>query len=80
MTTSANISGENSVTKFENLNENLLKNVDVVISDESIENFEKINNKLTGKPSTIIKYENGKLILLREGNISFEEILKEFQI
>jgi len=80
LTTSANISGENSVTKFENLNENLLKNVDVAISDESIENFEKINNKLTGKPSTIIKYENGKLILLREGNISFEEILKEFQI
>lgn len=80
LTTSANISGENSVTKFENLNENLLKNVDVAISDESSENFEKINNKLTGKPSTIIKYENGKLILLREGNISFEEILKEFQI
>ena len=41
---------------------------------------EKINNKLTGKPSTIIKYENGKLTLLREGNISFEEILKKFQI
>ncbi len=80
MTTSANISGENSVTKFENLNENLLKNADVAISVESSENFEKINNKLTGKPSTIIKYENGKLILLREGNISFEEILKEFQI
>ena len=58
----------------------MLKNVDVAISDESSENFEKINNKLTGKPSTIIKYENGKLILLREGNISFEEILKEFQI
>ena len=62
------------------INENLLKNADVAISDESSENFEKINNKLTGKPSTIIKYENGKLILLREGNISFEEILKEFQI
>ncbi len=70
LTTSANISGENAVTKIENLNKELLKNVDVVIPNEKSE--------LTGKPSTIVNYENGKLTLLRKGNISFEEIINLF--
>ena len=70
LTTSANISGENAVTKIETLNKELLKNVDVVIPNEKSE--------LTGKPSTIVNYENGKLTLLRKGNISFEEIINLF--
>ena len=71
MTTSANISGESAVTEIENLSEELLKNVDIIIPNEKSE--------LTGKPSTIVKYERGKLTLLREGNVSFEEIMKNFE-
>ena len=71
LTTSANISGENAVTKVENLSQELIKNVDIIISNEKA--------KLTGKPSTIVKYEDGKLTLLREGNIAFEEIINNFR-
>lgn len=71
LTTSANISGENAVTKVETLSKELLKNVDIVVPNK--------NSELTGKPSTIVKYENGKLSLLREGNISFEEIMENFK-
>ncbi|BBM53424.1 Sua5/YciO/YrdC/YwlC family protein [Leptotrichia trevisanii] len=71
LTTSANISGENAVTKVEKLSEKLLKNVDIVVPNK--------NSELTGKPSTIVKYENGELSLLREGNISFEEIMENFK-
>lgn len=71
LTTSANISGESAVTEIENLSEELLKNVDIIIPNEKSE--------LTGKPSTIVKYENGKLALLREGNVSFKEIMKNFE-
>ena len=71
MTSSANISGESAVKRIEDLSEELLKNVDVVISNEESE--------LTGKPSTIVKYENGELVLLREGNILFEEILRKLK-
>ena len=71
LTTSANISGENAVTKVEKLSEELIKNADIIISNEKV--------KLTGKPSTIVKYEDGKLTLLREGNIAFEEIINNFR-
>jgi len=71
LTTSANISGENAVTKVENLSQELIKNVDIIISNEKV--------KLTGKPSTIVKYEDGKLTLLREGNIAFDEIINNFR-
>lgn len=71
LTTSANISGENSVKKIEDLSKELLKNVDIVIPNEKSE--------LTGKPSTIVKYEKGKLVLLREGNILFDEIIKNLK-
>lgn len=71
LTTSANISGENSVKKIEDLSKELLKNVDIVIPNEKSE--------LTGKPSTIVKYEKGKLGLLREGNILFDEIIKNLK-
>jgi hypothetical protein len=33
--------------------------------------------KLTGMPSTIIKFDDGKIELLRKGNISLKEIRKE---
>ena len=71
LTTSANISGENAVTKAKSLSKELLKNVDAVVQNE--------NTELTGKPSTIVKYENGKLSLLREGNVSFTEIMENFK-
>ena len=71
LTTSANISGENAVTKIEDLNEELIKNVDIIVPNEKAE--------LTGKPSTIVKYEDGKLTLLRQGNIAFEEIMDNFK-
>ena len=71
LTTSANISGENAVTKVENLSQELIKNIDIIISNEKV--------KLTGKPSTIVKYEDGKLTLLREGNIAFDEIINNFR-
>ena len=69
LTTSANISGKNSVSKIKNLDFEIQEKSDAVIFDEKNEN-------LTGKPSTIVKYENGKLTLLRQGNILFEEIEK----
>ena len=71
LTTSANISGKNSVSKIKNLDFEIQEKSDAVIFDEKNEN-------LTGKPSTIVKYENGKLTLLRQGNILFEEIEKNF--
>jgi sua5/yciO/yrdC/ywlC family protein len=71
LTSSANISGESSVKKIEDLSEELLKNVDIVIPNEESE--------LTGKPSTIVKFENGEITLLREGNILFEEIVKKLK-
>lgn len=71
LTSSANISGESSVKKIEDLREELLKNVDIVISNEESE--------LTGKPSTIVKFENGEITLLREGNILFGEIVKKLK-
>ena len=47
------------------MSEVLLSEVDGIITDNSI---------LTGVPSTIIKYEEGKIELLREGNINIEKI------
>lgn len=69
LTTSANLSGEKAVTQIKEINIKVLEEVDVVIGE--------INEKqLTGIPSTIIKYEDGQLTLIREGNISFEKIQK----
>ena len=67
LTTSANISGERAVTDIKDMSEVLLSEVDGIITDNSI---------LTGVPSTIIKYEEGKIELLREGNINIEKIKK----
>ena len=67
LTTSANISGEKSVTDIKDISEVLLEEADGIITD---------NSSLTGVPSTIIKYEEGKIELLREGNINIEKIKK----
>ena len=64
-TTSANISGEKAVTDIKDMSEVLLSEVDGIITDNSI---------LTGVPSTIIKYVEGEIEILREGNINIEKI------
>ena len=71
LTTSANISGKNAVSRISDLDLKIQRKSDAVVFDEKNEN-------LTGKPSTIVKYEDGKLTLLRQGNILFEEIEKNF--
>ena len=65
LTTSANISGERAVTDIKDMSEVLLSEVDGIITDNSI---------LTGVPSTIIKYVEGEIEILREGNINIEKI------
>ncbi len=67
LTTSANISGENPVTRLNSLNKEIREKADCVIEDEST---------LTGKPSTIVKYENGEIELLRKGNVPIKNIKK----
>ena len=67
LTSSANLSGEKSTIKLQEINKTICDQVDVII---------EAREKLTGIPSTIIKYEEGKISLLREGNIKFENILK----
>ena len=67
LTTSANISGERAVTDIKDMSEVLLSEVDGIITDNSI---------LTGVPSTIIKYVEGEIEILREGNINIEKIKK----
>lgn len=67
LTTSANISGEEPVRDLKGINSELMEQVDAIIGDTS---------ELTGIPSTIVKYESGKMTLLREGNVRFKEIQK----
>ena len=69
LTTSANISWEPSIISLEKLNPQIREEIDMEISDTST---------LTGTPSTIIFYEDWEIRLLREGNISLEEIKKVF--
>lgn len=67
MTTSANISGEPPVTNISNISDELLKNVSLIITTDK---------NLSGIPSTIVSYLDGKYSLIRQGQINFEEILK----
>ena len=69
LTTSANLSGEPATTDLKKINVEVLENVDFVIEEKGM--------KLTGMPSTIIKFDDGKIELLRKGNISLKEIRKE---
>lgn len=67
LTSSANLSGGKTVINMEDIDTAIINEVDIIIESEE---------NLTGIPSTIIKYEEGKISLLREGNIKFENILK----
>ena len=69
-TTSANISGESSPRKIEDISSEVLEHVDLVLDNGNLNN---------GIPSTIIKYVDGVLEVLREGNIRKEEVLNLFR-
>ena len=69
-TTSANISGEVSPAKIEDISNEILENVDLVLDNGNLNN---------GVPSTIIKYINRELSVIREGNIKKEEVLNLFR-
>ena len=68
-TTSANISGEKSPVKIEDISCSILEKTDYILDGGPI---------LNGVPSTVIKYSAGEISVLREGNIKKEEILKLF--
>jgi L-threonylcarbamoyladenylate synthase len=66
--TSANISGNSNINSYEELEEQF-KNDDVLI-------FKPLNYKFkTGIQSTIVSFEVNKPIILREGAISYDEII-----
>ena len=67
LTSSANLSGGKTVINMEDIDTAIINEVGIIIESEE---------NLTGIQSTIIKYEEVKIILLREGNIKFENILK----
>lgn len=69
-TTSANISGEVSPIRIENISNDVLESVDLILDNGSLNN---------GIPSTIIRYVDGILDVLREGNIRKEEVLNLFR-
>ena len=68
-TTSANISGEKSPVKTQDISYDILEKTDFILDGGTI---------LNGVPSTVIKYSAGKISVLREGNIKTGEILKLF--
>ena len=68
-TTSANISGEKSPVKTQDISYDILEKTDFILDGGTI---------LNGVPSTVVKYSAGKISVLREGNIKTEEILKLF--
>ena len=68
-TTSANISGEKSPAKTEDISYEVLEKTDFILDGGPI---------LNGVPSTVIKYSDGEISILREGNIATKEILKLF--
>ncbi len=67
MTTSANISGEKSPLNLEDISPELLNKISYTFKSEK---------SLSGIPSTIISYLDGKYTLLRKGQIEFKDILK----
>ena len=62
ISTSANISGENTVTNVKNIDKKLLKYVSYVEDAGIIESF----------PSTVIKVEDDEIIILRKGDIALK--------
>ena len=66
-TTSANISGKESPTSIDEIDEEVLEKVDYVVD---------IGKCKHSKPSTIIKIEDDKIIPIREGVIPISEIIE----
>ena len=62
ISTSANISGENTVTNVKNIDKKLLKYVSYVEDAGIIESF----------PSTVIKVEDDEITILRKGDIALK--------
>lgn len=62
ISTSANISGENTVTNVKNIDKKLLKYVSYVEDEGIIESF----------PSTVIKVEDDEITILRKGDIALK--------
>lgn len=67
-TTSVNESGEAPLNSFEEISKKYSNVVDKIYPDE--------DEKSSNLSSTVIKVIDGKIELIRRGNISFEEILK----
>lgn len=68
MTSSANISGQEAVKDAKDLSTKLIESVELVFTTDE---------KLSGVASTVISYIKGEYKLIREGQIKFEDILKE---
>ena len=68
VSTSANISNNDVITDISMIPSELLEKVDFVLD----------GGELSNKSSTIIKVENGKIEILREGSLS-KKIIKEFK-
>ena len=64
-TTSVNISGEESATSSSKINEKVHEKIDFIL-----EAYESSSNKA----STVVKIENGKAVILREGDIKKADI------
>ena len=68
VSTSANISNNEVVTEVSMIPDELLEKVDFVLD----------GGELSNESSTIIKVEDGKIVILREGSLK-EKIIKEFK-
>ena len=66
--TSLNLAGEESYTNVEKIEKTLKNNVDLIVDGGETK---------IGIPSTIIKIEDKKIRILREGPITKEELQKE---
>lgn len=67
ISTSANISGENTITNVKDIDEKLLKYVSYVEDAGIIESF----------PSTVIKVEDDEITILRKGDIALKIVKDE---
>lgn len=65
--TSLNLSGEKSMTNVENIPQELKNNIDLIVNSGEAK---------VGTPSTIIRVENNKIEILREGPITKEDLEK----
>ncbi|MCS3901635.1 L-threonylcarbamoyladenylate synthase [Methanococcus voltae] len=69
--TSANVSGRPSSYSISKMDKEILNSVDIIIDDGDCE---------YKKPSTIVKIIDNDIELIREGSISFDNILKELNL